>query len=217
MWTFLEKNGRDGSKRKKLPLLLQNLNLRSHDRYCNYISSRKPGEVSFDETVQIQTNILGEVLFSIHWKCLNLTKMEDEDFFTYGGVVSRECDKFKLEELSSDRFKCLIFVQGLISSRDSEMQAWILKKLEQDPKLTLQAVVDECNSISMKRFSKNWKKRLHTLIMLKPRRFRKNKQKKTNKQTDHQTKSMLFMCWVTFQKWLSFETRFVLSVVSQDT
>ena len=67
-------------------------------------------------------------------------KKEDKDFLTYVGVVN---EKFKLEELSPDRFKYLIFVQGLISSRDSEICAQILIRLKQDPKLTLQAVVDE--------------------------------------------------------------------------
>ena len=37
-------------------------------------------------------------------------KKEDEDFFTYVGVVNRDCEKFKLEELSPDQFKCLVFV-----------------------------------------------------------------------------------------------------------
>ena len=32
-------------------------------------------------------------------------KKEDEDFFTYAGIVNRECEKFKFEELSPDRFK----------------------------------------------------------------------------------------------------------------
>ena len=72
-------------------------------------------------------------LFNICLKCLNLRK-EDEDFFTFISVVNRECEKFKLEELSSDQFKCLIFVQRLISIRDVEIWAWNFIKLEQDPK-----------------------------------------------------------------------------------
>ena len=97
-------------------LLLQKFNPASHDRYCNYILPRKLGEISFDETVQILTNIFGKgLLFNIRWKYLNLTKKEDDYFFIYAGVVN----KFKLEELSLDRFKCLIFVQGLISSGDT--------------------------------------------------------------------------------------------------
>ena len=74
-------------------------------------------------------------------------KKGNEDFFTYTGVVNWECEKFKLEELSLDRFKCLIFEQELISSRDSEIRARILIRLKQNPKLILQAVVDECKRI----------------------------------------------------------------------
>ena len=77
-------------------------------------------------------------------ECLNLTKKEAEDFITYAGVVNWECEKLNLEELLRDQFECLMFVQELISSRDSEIQAQILTRLEQDPKQTLQAVVNEC-------------------------------------------------------------------------
>lgn len=137
------------SQEKKVRLLLQKLNPACHDRYCNYILPRVPGEISFDETVQILTNVFGEKssLFNLRWKCLNLTKRDDEDFFSYAGIVNRECQQFKLEELTADRFRCLIFVQGLTASKDSEIRARILTKLEQDPNLTLQAIVDECNRI----------------------------------------------------------------------
>ena len=103
-------------EQKKVCLLLQKLYPVSHDRYCKYILTRKLGEVSFNEAVEILMKIFWSSLFNIYWKCLNLTKKLDEDFFTYAGVVNRECEKFKLEELSPDQFKCLIFG----SSRNSD-------------------------------------------------------------------------------------------------
>lgn len=44
---------------------------------------------------------------------MNITKDENEDFVTYTGKDNREREKFKLNELSPDRFKCIIFVKTL--------------------------------------------------------------------------------------------------------
>ena len=45
----------------------------------------------------------------------------------------------------ADMFKCLIFIQGLIVNKDTEIQAQILTSLEQDTNLTLQKVAEDCN------------------------------------------------------------------------
>ena len=75
--------------------------------------------MNFDETVLILSNIFGDrsSLFNIRWQCLNLVKGY-EDFVTYARVVNRSCDKFKLNELTSDLSKCLIFVQDLTVNKD---------------------------------------------------------------------------------------------------
>lgn len=41
----------------------------------------------------------------------------------------------------------LIFVNGLTSSKESEIRLCILSKLEQDQKWTLQSVAEECQQI----------------------------------------------------------------------
>lgn len=58
-------------------------------------------------------------------------------------------------------FKRLIFVQGLMESKDGEIRVRISRKLEQDSKLTLKLVADKCQRIiNPKRRRKNWKKLL---------------------------------------------------------
>ena len=52
-------------------------------------------------------------------------------------------DDFKLAELSTDNFKCLIFVQGLVSAKDAEIRRRILTKLEGEPNLTLQSIAED--------------------------------------------------------------------------
>ena len=74
---------------------------------------------------------------------LHFTRL-DNDFVTYAEVVSWECEKFKLNELTSHSLKCLIFVQGLTSSKDAGIRSRILTKLEMDSKLTLKKIAEEC-------------------------------------------------------------------------
>ena len=59
-------------------------------------------------------------LFHKRWRCLNLTRKEGENYTTFASVVNKHCDNFRLEELSVDNLKCLIFVQGLVSAKDAE-------------------------------------------------------------------------------------------------
>ena len=83
-------------------------------------------------------------LFNAWWNCLILVKCDDDNFATYAGVVNQECEKFKLNELTFDSFKCLISLQGLTSNKDAEIRSTILTKLEMDSKSTLQKVGEEC-------------------------------------------------------------------------
>lgn len=57
--------------------------------------------------------------------------------------MSHECEKFKLNELTPDIIKCLIFVQGLSANKDTEIRVKILSKLEIDSKLTLKKIDKE--------------------------------------------------------------------------
>ena len=52
--------------------------------------------------------------------CFNLTRKEWEDYTTFASEVNSHCDDFRLAELSVDNFKYLIFVQGLVSTKDAK-------------------------------------------------------------------------------------------------
>ena len=120
-----------------------------HKMYANFILPRHPSEISFQETIQISTKVFGEwcSLFNKHWQCLNLTKKENEDYTTFACIVNRECEKFRLSEITPDMFKCLIFIQGLTTPKDAEIRSRLLTKLEQDQKITLQNLTDVCQRI----------------------------------------------------------------------
>ena len=58
--------------------------------------------------------------------------------------MNDHCEGFKLAELIPDNFKCLIFVQCLVSTKDAEIRRRVLNKLENEPNLTLQNLAEDC-------------------------------------------------------------------------
>ena len=54
--------------------------------------------------------------------------MDSDDYLGFASVVHKNCDDFKQGELSADNFKCLIFAQGLVSAKDTEIRRRVLSK-----------------------------------------------------------------------------------------
>ena len=74
----------------------------------------------------------------------------------FASVVNKNCDDFKLGELSADIFKCLIFAQGLVSAKDTEIRRRVLSKLENESDLTLQKLAEDCQRmVNVRKDSKN--------------------------------------------------------------
>ena len=86
-------------------------------------------------------------LFHQRWKCLNLTKRFSDDYLGFAWVLNKNCDDFKLGELSVDNFKCLIFAQGPVSAKDAEIRQRVLSKLENETDLTHQKLAEDCQRI----------------------------------------------------------------------
>ena len=86
-------------------------------------------------------------LFHKRWKSLNLTKRDNDNNLGFASVINKNCDDFKLGELSADNFKCLIFAQGLVSAKNAEIRRRVLSKLENEPDLTLQKLAEDCQRI----------------------------------------------------------------------
>nr|CAH8866294.1 unnamed protein product [Trichobilharzia regenti] len=130
----------------KVRLLLRKLGTVEHNRYVNFILPKNPRELSFDETVTVLSQIFGEQssMFNIRYQCFQLTKMPSDDYVTYAGKVNKECERFKPHEMTSDQFKCLIFICGLKNPEDTDIRTRLLSLVEQDPKMTLQMVTAEC-------------------------------------------------------------------------
>ncbi|CAH8614326.1 unnamed protein product [Dicrocoelium dendriticum] len=133
----------------KVRLLLRKLGISEHSRFIDHILPKQPKDLTFDEAVSQLKEIFGESvsLFSIRYQCLKIVKQESDDFGALADMINRECERFKLRSLTDDQFKCLIFVSALQSPSDTEIRTRLLAKLEQDPDLTLKALVSECKRL----------------------------------------------------------------------
>lgn len=130
----------------KIRLLLRKLDTSAHSKYVNLILPKKPHDFSFDATLIELKKIFGkhESIFNIRFKCLQTAKTEDLDVFTYGGLVNKVCEDFKLAELSIDQFKCLIFVMGLKNQSNLDIRLKLLSKLDSDHStITLNKLISE--------------------------------------------------------------------------
>ncbi|XP_055615172.1 uncharacterized protein K02A2.6-like [Toxorhynchites rutilus septentrionalis] len=103
----------------------------------------------FPETVDRLKSLFGATvsIFRRRFNCLQLTKEESDDYLTYSCKVNKACVDSKLSELTEEQFKCLIYVCGLKSNQDTEVRMHLINKLNENVNLTLQQVVDKCNSL----------------------------------------------------------------------
>lgn len=130
-------------------MLIRKLGTKKNERFVNFILPKRPSDLTFTETVSILTDIFGEQqsLLNIRYNCFKLSKNQSDDFVTYAGCVNFECERFHLQTLTEDQFKCLIFIAGLQSPNDSEMHSQLLMKLETDNKVTIKDLTTECNRL----------------------------------------------------------------------
>ena len=135
----------------KVRLLLRKLDTITFTKYSNYILPKSTKEYNLNKTVLNLKSLFGLQISVFHYRynCLQTVKNITEDFSTYAGTVNRNCENFKLSTLTSDHFKCLIFVLGLTHQSYAEVRARLLAKLQtENAEISLQNLVEECNRIS---------------------------------------------------------------------
>ncbi|XP_062535370.1 uncharacterized protein K02A2.6-like [Armigeres subalbatus] len=114
----------------KVRLLLRNIGAVAHQKYISYILPKKPKYQNFDQTVSILKTIFGRQIsvFNARYQCLQLSKNSSDDVYTYAGIVNQKCEEFKLNEVTPDQFKCLMYVCGLKSHRDADIRTTLLSQ-----------------------------------------------------------------------------------------
>ena len=106
-------------------------------------------DLQFSKTVKLLSELFGPntSLFHKRWKCLNIFKDDQQDYLTFAATVNKHCNDFKLADLTADDFKCLIFVQGLVSAEDAEIRCRVLTKLEKEQGLALKKLAEDCQRV----------------------------------------------------------------------
>ena len=113
------------------------------------------------ETFKLLSELFGPdtSLFHKRWKCLNIFKDDQQDYLTFVATVNKNCNDFRLADLTADDFKCLIFAQGLVSAENAEISRRVLAKLENEQGLTLKKLAKDCQRVvSVKSDSKTIEK-----------------------------------------------------------
>ncbi|XP_054746169.1 uncharacterized protein K02A2.6-like [Anastrepha obliqua] len=136
-------DGKDLDEASRVRLLMRKLNPIAYNKYATYILPKNPRDFTFEETISKLGEMFGanESLFSIRYKCLQISKNQQEDLVSYAARVNAQCEKFRLSELSADQFKCLIYVFGLQAHTEADIRIKILAKLEEDSQQTLNSLV----------------------------------------------------------------------------
>nr|CAX83692.1 Gap-Pol polyprotein [Schistosoma japonicum] len=129
----------------KVRLLLRKLDAAELDKYCNLILPQNPRFKTFSETCSTLSQHFGDnsSLFNIRYRCLKLKMNKSDDFLTHVGVVNRECERFKLKDLSENQFKSLILICSLQSEKFAIIRTRLLHRLDQEPTLSLNDIAAE--------------------------------------------------------------------------
>ncbi|KMQ83704.1 gag-pol polyprotein [Lasius niger] len=142
--------GNQLDKQAQTRLLLRKLDQKSHTKYVNYILPKTTKDFNFKTTVDKLKQILSFQTTVFSYNCLTTRKHDNDDFITYAGIVNRNCKDFKFTELGPEQFRCLIFISGLQATKDFEIRARLLRKLEthsaENP-VTLHDLVNECQRV----------------------------------------------------------------------
>ena len=80
-------------------------------------------DLEFSETVKLLSELFepNSSLFHKRWKCFNIFKDDQQDYMTFAATVNKNCNDFRLVDLTADDFKCRIFTQALVSAEDAEI------------------------------------------------------------------------------------------------
>ena len=119
--TIFEVNAAAMSDAEKVCLLTEKLSSSDFDKFANAILPLDNASIPFVDAVKKLKDMFGrkELQFSLRYQCLKVNKEESESYTDYRARVNLKCEKFNLEDITSEDFKVLIFVKGLQSTQDS--------------------------------------------------------------------------------------------------
>lgn len=142
---FME-DAKNLDEKAKIRLLMRKLDTQAHSKFTNYILPSTSSDFSFAAIVQKLTKIFGrrDSLFYTRHKCFQIQKTDEISNLAYTGLVNKACEDFELSKLTSEQFKCLIYISGMKSKSDTDVRTKLLSKLDTEhDQITLERVADE--------------------------------------------------------------------------
>lgn len=119
--------------------ILSKTTAREYDCYSNYVLKKHSGINLKVNRVEMSKSFWEKSsLFNVCWKWLNLEKINEADCIIIAARVNRECERFELDELTPDMFRCLIFAKGHAAGKDIAVATEIFAELKQNQVVTLQ-------------------------------------------------------------------------------
>lgn len=146
--TFSEATELDDKAR--IRLLLLKLEPAVNEQYRNSIKPLTPAEKTFEETVDLLRNMFSKKisLFRTRWNCFQVRRGELEQIQKYKARVNKISEDFKLQELTPDQFKCLLFILGFQDQKDKNIRTRLLKIFDsQTDKMNLELMAAEAEHI----------------------------------------------------------------------
>ncbi|EYC10727.1 hypothetical protein Y032_0054g2519 [Ancylostoma ceylanicum] len=144
----------------RVRLLCEKLDGKIFARYQRHVLPKEVTSIGFEEIVETLRQLFDVKTseFTMRYQCLKLEKRDDEDYLVYTGRVNDFCERAKIHGLDSDGIKCLLWICGLKSQRETEIRQRLIAVLDREYKagqaLSLQKLYRECeNFLSLKKDS----------------------------------------------------------------
>ncbi|PIO63819.1 reverse transcriptase [Teladorsagia circumcincta] len=130
----------------KARLIVSKLDAAAFARFTNHILPKKPAEVSVQDTVKTLQELFGHntSVFVRRYTYLR-TQCSGETLRDYTGLVNRRHVMAEFNTITAEQMKCLVWICGLSTSDYADIRAHALRKMEENPHLTLKELSTDCD------------------------------------------------------------------------
>ena len=120
----------DMSEKSKSNLLINKLDARSYSLFTDAILPKRATDIDYEEAKRILEKLFGDKVssFKKRFELFNLVKKSFMPIRTYGGIVNRLCKIAKVDEMSKEDIKCLVFTLGLKAEEDNNTLVKLIPK-----------------------------------------------------------------------------------------
>ncbi|PIO68647.1 hypothetical protein TELCIR_09554 [Teladorsagia circumcincta] len=122
----------------KARLIVSKLDAAAFAGFTNHILPKKPAEVSVQDTVKTLQELFGHnrSVFARRYTYLR-TQCSAETLRDYTGLVNRRHEMAEFNTITAEQMKCLAWICGLSAFDYADVRSHALRKMEENPHLTL--------------------------------------------------------------------------------